>query len=302
MRQIAYETLDVFAEKRFGGNPLAVIADGRGLSADEMQTIAIEFNYSETTFVLPPEDPANTARVRIFTPTNELPFAGHPNVGTAYALGRHGSVFGKPAGDTMRFEEAAGLVQVNLLGREGEIEGASIRAPRALEISAEVSPAMVAACASLRSDDVAIATHQPVVASVGVPFAIAELRSLESLTRAKGSIAAFEEASLKHPHQDDRFSLFLYARTGAGTVRARMFAPLSNITEDPATGSAAAALGALLSSLAAKDERALHLTIEQGVEMGRPSLIAVTVERRGGKDSVSVSGRCVPVMRGTLTL
>ena len=118
MRQYAYETVDVFAETRFGGNPLAVITDARGLSADEMQRIAVEFNYSETTFVLPPKDAANTAHVRIFTPTNELPFAGHPNVGTAFVLGRLGSVFGDATGNAMRFEEGAGLVEVALSCRD----------------------------------------------------------------------------------------------------------------------------------------------------------------------------------------
>ena len=300
MRQIAYETLDVFAAQRFGGNPLGVVADARGLSDSEMQSIAAEFNYSESTFVSPPRDPGNTARVRIFTPTNEIPFAGHPNVGTAFALGRAGAVFGKTTGDAMRFEEDAGLVEVTLQRRAGVVVGASIRAPKDLEIGDEISPATIAACASLRSGDVATARHQPVVASVGLPFAIAELSSLEALARAKPNTPAFEDASTKHPHPDDRFSLFLYARTGEGKVRARMFAPLNNIQEDPATGSASAALGGLLSSLS--KDGALTLEIEQGIEMGRPSFIGVTVAMQGGKRAISVAGGCVPVMRGVVEL
>src|ERR1700687_821586 len=114
MTQIAYETVDVFTEQRFGGNPLAVIPDARGLGSADMQRIAREFNYSETTFVEPPADPANTAKVRIFTPASELPFAGHPNVGTAFVLGRMRSVFDNAVGDVLRFEEAAGLGPVEL--------------------------------------------------------------------------------------------------------------------------------------------------------------------------------------------
>lgn len=109
MSHVAYETVDVFAEAQFGGNPLAVVADARGLTAAQMQAIAREFNYSESTFVLPPADARNTARVRIFTPTNEIPFAGHPNVGTAFVLARAGAVFGRASDDVMRFEEGAGL-------------------------------------------------------------------------------------------------------------------------------------------------------------------------------------------------
>ena len=299
MRQIAYETVDVFAKARFGGNPLGVIADARGLSTAEMQSIAREFNYSESTFVLPPENPANTAHVRIFTPASEIPFAGHPNVGTAYALGRAGSVFGKAVGDVMRFEEGAGLVEINLRRHDGAVEGATIRAPQELELGDEVSPATVAACLYLRSDEVVTAHHQPIVASVGLPFVFAELKSLDALKRAAPNVDAFNEASRKHPNDRLRFSLHLYVRTGENKVRARMFAPLSNVFEDPATGSAAAALGGLMSSLAKRD---VALAIEQGVEMGRPSYIDVKTETQGGRRSILVSGACVPVMRGTIEI
>ena len=297
MRQIAYETVDVFAAQRFGGNPLAVIADARELSAAEMQSIATEFNYSESTFVLPPQDPANTARVRIFTPTSELPFAGHPNVGTAFVLGRMGAVFGKALGDAMRFEEGAGLVPIALQRRDGAVDGASFRAPQLFRIEGEVSPATVAACASLETRDVVTTRHQPVVASVGLPFTFAELSSLEALARAAPNVAAFHDAARKHPNERLRFSLHLYVRTSAGSVRARMFAPLSNVFEDPATGSAAAALGGLFASLG---KAPAELTIEQGVEMGRPSFISVKAEAAGG--AITVAGQCVPVMRGALTL
>lgn len=300
MRQIAFETFDVFAEQQFGGNPLAVIADARALSAAEMQHIAREFNYSESTFVLPPENSANTARVRIFTPTSEIPFAGHPNVGTAFALARAGSLFGKAIGDVMRFEEGAGLVEINVQRRGSTVLGASIRAPQEVEIGDEVSPATVAACAALRSDEVVTSRHQPVVASVGLPFVFAELKSLDALGRAAPNVDAFNEASRQHPNERLRFSLLLYVRTAENKVRARMFAPLSNVFEDPATGSAAAALGGLFASLAKAS--ALELAIEQGFEMGRPSFIGVSVSTHGGKRSIHVSGKCAPVMRGTVEL
>ena len=297
MRRVAFETVDVFAERRFGGNPLAVVPDARGLSSEEMQAIAREFNYSESAFVLPPADTANTARVRIFTPTNEVPFAGHPNVGTAFVLGQLASIFGRARGDVMRFEEGAGIVEVSLVRREGEVTGARIRAPRALELGEEISPATVAACASLHASDVAIERHRPVVASVGLPFTVAELHSLDTLGRATPDTAAFREAERQHHNEDDRFSLFLYVRTGEGRVRARMFAPLSDTPEDPATGSASAALAGLLARLQSA-EAAFQITIEQGVEMGRPSVIEASVE----DGRIFAAGSCVPVTHGMLML
>lgn len=297
MKRVAFETVDVFAERRFGGNPLAVVTDARGLSAAEMQAVAREFNYSESTFVLPPEDSANTARVRIFTPTNEAPFAGHPNVGTAFVLGRLASLFGRATNEVMRFEEDAGIVEVSLVRRAGEVAGARIRAPRTLALGEEIAPGVIAACASLGAGDVAVERHKPIVASVGLPFAVAELHSLDALGRATPDTAAFREAERLHHNEHDRFSLFLYVRTGADRVRARMFAPLSNVPEDPATGSASAALAGLLARLQ-RAEAAFQVTIEQGVEMGRPSVIEASVEN----GHIFVAGACVPVMHGMLML
>jgi len=161
MRTIGYETVDVFTDQRFGGNPLAVIADDSGLSDAEMQAIAREFNYSETTFVGPPEDPANTARVRIFTPSSELPFAGHPNVGTAYVLAQTDRYRDLAE---MRFEEKAGLVAVTLRKEAGATVGATIRAPRRLEVGLDIDPEAIAACASLPVADVEVRRHRPVAA------------------------------------------------------------------------------------------------------------------------------------------
>jgi trans-2,3-dihydro-3-hydroxyanthranilate isomerase len=239
--------------------------------------------------------------VRIFTPTNEIPFAGHPNVGTAFVLARLGAAFGRETGDVMRFEEVAGLVEVEVLRRGGAVTGARFRAPRAPEIGGQIPSSTIAACASLRADDITAARHAPVFASVGLPFAIAEVVSLDALAKASPNTAAFRETDQRHPNDADRFSLFLYVRLSAERVRARMFAPLSNTPEDPATGSAAAALGGLLASLD-RDSETLAFTVEQGVEMGRPSAIQVRVTTQDGVRAVQVAGDCAAMMRGAISL
>jgi trans-2,3-dihydro-3-hydroxyanthranilate isomerase len=158
-----YETVDVFTDRPFGGNPLAVFTDARGLSDAQMQALAAEMNYSETTFVLPADDPANDARVRIFHRTAEMPFAGHPNVGTAYVLARHG----RDRDGVLRFEQKAGLVEI-AVERDaiGAVTGAVIAAPQALSLGMEFPIDEIAACVGLSSDDIATAAHKPVNASV----------------------------------------------------------------------------------------------------------------------------------------
>jgi trans-2,3-dihydro-3-hydroxyanthranilate isomerase len=304
MPTFRYVTLDVFTDTRFGGNQLAVFPDATGLDAAQMQRITAEFNYSEVTFVLPPENPANTARVRIFEPTAELPFAGHPNVGTGFVLGRIGTVFGQPVPDAMRFEEPGGIVAVELLRTGGVVSGARIRAPQTLQVRATLDPETVAACASLAAGDIATDSHPPVMASVGLTFALAEVASVEALGKARPNPAAFGAADARYRQPDVSFSLFLYARQpGSTTLRTRMFAPLSNIFEDPATGSASAALGAYLTSLKPQADIDEHLTLRQGVEMERPSTIDLHVAKRGGTvRSVDVGGPCVTVMRGEIEL
>lgn len=302
---IDYVTVDVFTDKRFGGNPLAVITDARGIDEALLQKIATEFNYSETTFVLPPDDPAHTARVRIFTPTTEIPFAGHPNVGTAFVLGRRGHIFGRPVGAQMIFEERAGLVHLNLLRDGGEIVGAGFVAPQPLTIEGEVEQDLMASCISLAPDAIVTSIHRPQIVSVGLPFVVAELTGLDALASARPNTAAFAQAEQTHRHHDDRFSAFIYARTGDGFdhLRARMFAPLDNVPEDPATGSASAALASYLVSLDPRRDAVCAITIEQGVEMGRRSLIEVEVRKQNGQvESVRISGRCVPVMQGRIEL
>jgi len=295
MRKFAYETVDVFTESRFGGNQLAVFTDARGLSDAEMQSLAAEMNYSETTFVLPPDDPANTARVRIFTRTHEMPFAGHPNVGTAFVLARHG----RDNGGVLRFEEVAGLVEVEVASdATGAITGATIAAPQPLSTSVELPAEAIAACTGLAPSDIVVAKHRPIRASVGVFFVLAEVKA-EAISRATPDLSQFRSVRDANPGLEGRFSLFLYARDGAG-IRARMFAPISGTWEDPATGSASATLGALLLSLDGGDEAAY--TITQGVEMGRPSLLNVTSRRTADGYRSRVGGACAPMFRGEALL
>lgn len=296
MPSFSYETVDVFTDRPFGGNPLAVFTDARGLSDAQMQSLAAEMNYSETTFVLPPDDPANDARVRIFTRSHEMPFAGHPNVGTAFVLARHG----RDRGGVLRFEEIAGLVEVKVArDAAGTVTGATIAAPQALTKMIELPADAIAACAGLSPSDIVVANHRPVRASVGVFFVLAEV-TLAALSRATPDLSRFRAVRDGTPGLEGRFSLFLYARDGAGDIRARMFAPISGTWEDPATGSASATVAALLLSLGGENDA--RFTLTQGVEMGRPSLLHLTARR--GEDGIraTVGGGCVPMFRGEALL
>ena len=293
MTEHAFETVDVFTTQRFGGNPLAVFPDGRGLDAAAMQRIAREFNLSETTFVFPPADEANTAHVRIFTPMHELPFAGHPNVGTALVLAAH--MPQRP--DRMVFEEAAGLVRI-AFDWSGDAPRATLDAPLPLQLGPEIPPEVIAACTGLQVADVLVSLHAPVVAGVGTFFVIAEVQP-EALARASPDAAAMREAAARYPVRPLGFPVHLHARTASGR-RTRMFAPLSGMPEDPATGSANVALAALLLSLGSEDS--MSIEIEQGVEMGRPSLRHAGARRAVDGVRAWVGGSAVHVLRGTLTV
>ncbi len=289
-RRYRFVTVDVFTDRRFGGNPLAVFPDAAGLSDSAMQSLAAEFNLSETTFVLPPEDPANTARVRIFNRTAEMPFAGHPNVGTGWVLAQEG----RARGGVLRFEEIAGLVEVVAEG-----DSCTIAAPQPLSLGPEMDAALVAACAGLGRDDVLTAAHRPILASVGNSFVLAEVAP-DALSRPAPDPAAFRAARGAAPDLaaalgPARLPIYLYARDGA-RVRARMFSPLSGTPEDPATGSAATPLAALLLSLSGAEEAAFDVV--QGVEMGRPSLLRTVARRSADGVRAWVGGACVPVLRG----
>jgi trans-2,3-dihydro-3-hydroxyanthranilate isomerase len=286
-----FVTLDVFTETRFGGNQLAVFPDARGLTDAQMQALAAELNLSETTFVLPPASPANTARVRIFNRKAEMPFAGHPNVGTGFVLAEH-------ARDGMlRFEEIAGLVEVAILRDEaGAVTGAEIGAPQPLSTGPKMEPALLAGCVGLDEAEVVTGTHLPILASVGNSFLIAEVTAA-ALGRAKPDLARFAAAQAEFPHLGpQRLPIYLYAKAGRGKLRARMFSPLSGTIEDAATGSAATPLVAMLLALGTR--KTLSVEITQGVEMGRPSLLRASAFRARDGVRAKVAGSCVPVFEG----
>jgi len=298
--QRRYITVDVFTDRAFGGNPLAVILDAGGLSTAQMQAIASEFNYSETTFVLPPSDAANDAQVRIFTVNREIPFAGHPNVGTAFVLATQAR---KPP-VRLRFEEKAGLVPVEILMEGSGAVGAELTAPQPLEKLTQVSAAQAAACLSLTAADIKSDRHPPQIVSVGLPFLVVEVASREALRQAKPDAAAFAKTF----PCDGSDAVYFYTSdvppAEACDLQARMFHPgSSGLSEDPATGSATAAAAALLADLANQREGELQLRIGQGVDMGRPSLLLTRVVKQGGAVvSAHVGGRCVQMMEGTFRL
>ena len=299
--QRRYITVDVFTDRAFGGNPLAVVLDAGGLSTAQMQAIASEFNYSETTFVLPPADRAHDAQVRIFTVRSEIPFAGHPNVGTAFVLATQAE---KPPARLL-FEEKAGLVPVEILTEQGRVVGTELTAPQPLKRLSNLSAEQAAACLSLSAGDVRTDRHAPQVVSVGLSFLAVELTSREALRRAKPDAAAFAKTF----PCDGSDAVYLYTRdVPAGekpcVLQARMFHPgASGLSEDPATGSATAAAAALLADLDSTRDGELKLTIGQGVDMGRASLLLTRVRKQNGAiASIHVGGACVQMMEGTFRL
>jgi trans-2,3-dihydro-3-hydroxyanthranilate isomerase len=296
--QRRYVTVDVFTDRVFGGNPLAVVLDAQGLSAAQMQAIATEFNYAETTFVLPPQAPDNSAHVRIFTPRTEVPFAGHPNVGTAFVFGREREgKDGNPL-DRLIFEEAAGLVSIRLIREHGAVVGAEFTAPEGLTVGPQVSTADIADCLSLTAADINLAGHPPQVLSVGLPFLVAEIATREALRRAKPDTKAHER--VLPPIGTD--AIYAYCPGSAPhDLHARMFSPLDGIVEDPATGSAAAATLSLLAALRAEPDEEVSWRIEQGVEMGRRSLLSGRTEKRNtAVTAVHIGGLVKQVMSGLI--
>ena len=301
---MSYEfvTLDVFTDRMFGGNPLAVLPDARGLETDQMQAIAREFNYSETTFVLPPEDDNNTRKVRIFTSMSEIPFAGHPNVGTAVALARLDELGEVVAGQRLLFEEGAGVVSVFLRGNGGEVDAAEFIAPVINQIEGEVSAQEAANSLGLAEDKVVSERHAPRIVSVGLRFLYVELTDLEALAASEAAPEPVTRISAERGLD----GVFAYvkvngdAQNGAD-FRARMYAPVHGVMEDPATGSANAGLANLLASLNDTPDATLNWNVAQGVEMGRPSSLHLTAERRaGGVAEVRVAGGAVVACRGKI--
>ncbi len=294
----AYVTVDVFTAEPFGGNPLAVILDAQGLPASRMQSIAAEFNYSETTFILPPARAGHAAQLRIFTPRTEVPFAGHPTVGSAVVLARELEAAGGPRLEELVLEEGVGAIPVRLTREGGTVVAAEFRAPPDLTCGPPVSIEDAAACLCVGPQDI-YREDAPRVLSVGLPFLVVRMASREALRRAKPSFA--DHARVLPPIGTD--SVFAYVWHGdPQDLHARMFSPLDGIVEDPATGSAAAATLTFLAAQRPAQEAQTRWRIEQGVDMGRPSLILGRTVRRNGVAAVYVGGSAVAVMRGTLLI
>lgn len=297
-----FATLDVFTDRMFGGNPLAVIPDARGLTSERMQSIAREFNYSETTFVLPPEDENNTRKVRIFTPLSEIPFAGHPNVGTAVALARLDLLGEVVAGQRILFEEGAGVVSLRLRGRGAEIDAAEFILPVINRFQDEVGAEEAAKALALTADKVVTRHHAPRIVSLGLRFLYVELTDLEALAASEAAPGPVTQISAARG-LDGVFSYVRVdpAENDGAEIRARMFAPVHGVMEDPATGSANGGLANLLASLSDEPDGTLEWEVAQGIEMGRPSRLHVTAERRRGKVvEVRVAGGAIVVCRGRI--
>jgi trans-2,3-dihydro-3-hydroxyanthranilate isomerase len=284
-----FATLDVFTDRRFAGNPLAVVLDAEALDAAAMQAIAREFNHPETVFVFTPADPAHRARVRIFTPARELPFAGHPTVGTAVLLGA------RDGGRDLVLEEGIGAVRCTLESMRGGGGSARFTIP---QLPTEAGPtadvAAIAAALSLVPED--IGEGRPARWSAGIPLTFVPIVSLAAIARCRPDPTRFDTAF----GAGAAVYVFCNETAEAGHhFHARMFAPGMGVPEDPATGSAAAAFAGVLARRLSDGSHAI--TIEQGYEMGRPSLIHLTAEVAAGRlVSASVGGDAVIVTEGTI--
>jgi trans-2,3-dihydro-3-hydroxyanthranilate isomerase len=297
-----YRVFDVFTDRPLAGNPLAVVLDAEGLDTADMQAITREFNLSETVFVLEPEDSINLARLRIFTPGRELPFAGHPTVGTAVMLAIENSV-GTREDINFSVEETVGVVPctVRILGQgRGR---ARFSLPRLPTASPEPLPdgAALAAALSLRPEDIGCGPHRPSRFSAGVPFIHIPVRDLDAVARAQPDMGAW--GRVLGPHAPE---VYVYTRGGvdAGSdFHARMFAPSMGIAEDPATGAAAAGFAGVLHAFEELADGEHTVVIEQGYEMGRPSRIVLSVEIEAGEvRGATIGGGAVLVASGELHL
>lgn len=298
-----FHTLDVFTDKRHEGNPLAVVLDSEGLDDAAMQTIAREFNLPETVFVRPPADPLNSAAIRIFTPANELPFAGHPTVGTAILLAelRAGEMLGSH-GITIALEEKIGLVKVDVSRAPGRAARAVFSLPVLPKMLDHVfDPSIVARAIGLDPTEIGFGAHGMATWSAGVPFVMVPIRSLEAIGRAGYADPQAWKAAFG---VTGKGAAYLYTRETvhpAHHVHARMFAPARGISEDPATGAAVAAFAGVAATCELPEDGVHQLVIEQGFEMGRPSLIALDLDiQHGGLVAAAIGGSAVRMSEGVL--
>lgn len=277
---------------------MAVLPAAEGLTSTQMQQIAREFNFSESTFVFPPEA-GHTRRVRIFTPTVEVPFAGHPNIGTAFVLAVTSEIeIPVDSSATVTLEEKAGLVPITIEHGPGESIRCELQAPEPLSLGKTVTAEQIAGCVSLNADDIVTDTHAPQMASVGLPFVFAELRNRDALKRARVKVDALDGLVAERIPPD----LHLYTHSADDfDIRARMFAPLDGVPEDPATGSATCALAGLLAHYNEANTGSFKWRVAQGVEMGRPSVLDARAQKHEGEVTGTwVGGACVMVSEGTI--
>lgn len=300
-----YSILDVFTDKALAGNPLAVVLDSDGLSDEQMLKIAKEFNLSETVFVCAPSNPAHNASVRIFTPTVELPFAGHPTVGTAVLLGLEKCAQVKKDMDCMVvLEEKIGLVRCAVKiapdgGGEAVFELPKLSEPVAMSLGSKDE---IAAALGLHIEDVGFENHVPTVYSAGVPFAMVPLKNLAAVRRARPVMSGWSTAFGSHVHND----AFVYSRETVkhtSSFHSRMFAPGMGIPEDPATGSAVAAFSGVIQKFDRPVKGSSSYIIEQGFEMGRPSIIHLELDVVGEAiKAARIGGKAVRIAAGELYL
>lgn len=298
-----YAVLDVFTDRALAGNPLAVVLDADALDADRMQAIAREFNLSETVFVLAPEQ-GGDVRLRIFTPTQELPFAGHPTIGAACWLEQIG-LLKSAQGREARLEEAVGIVPVRVrFGADGLRYAQLTTAVLPRFAPAIGAPSWVAGLLGLKADELGAGDHALRSADCGVPYNLVELTSLDALARAhlgRTPDASGEDAGAPQ-------SFYLYhplpaAADGTALLRARMLSFDLGVAEDPATGSAAAALCGHLADRLAERSGTFRWRIIQGVEMGRPSTLDIEADKLDGRiTAIRVGGYAVIVARGQLMI
>ena len=300
--RLDYHVLDVFTDKRFAGNPLAVVHGADALDGTVMQAVAREFNLPETVFVLKPQSPAHTARVRIFTPARELPFAGHPTVGTGVLLAELRTPLANGQGEALVvLEQPIGTVRVGVRLREGSATFAEFDAPKVPEsVGTPATADQLAAALGLIPAEIGFENHRPTIYSAGNPFAFVPVASLEAIAKARVASPHWETAT------QNNIGVFLYCRQtvhNTSSFHARMFAPHNGIPEDPATGSAAAAFAGVVHRFDELPDGTHKRTIEQGYEMGRPSSMYLSLEiERGKLDSVRIGGHAVRVSEGKIEI
>ena len=299
MKTYDYVVCDVFTDTRFQGNQLAVVTNAEGLTGEQMQQIAREFNYAESTFVFEGENDL-TKKIRIFTLFREMPFAGHPNVGTASVLASSGTFGEIEDAASIIFEQKAGTVEIEVSKNEIGNFFCELKAPEDFSLGDQVSLESLAIALSIKPTDIITDRHLPQIASVGLPFVFIELKNIEVLKEAKINMDGFDKL-----HQGGIDPLiYMYVKTNRGyDIRSRMFAPLAGVYEDPATGSAGCAVSALLSHLDASENEIYMYKIGQGFEMGRKSLLNSRVKKIGGKiKAVWIGGTSVITCNGKITI